>query len=159
MNKTFLTVKLCSIFTFISFLSCCVQTNPSHKASIIGKMLTNMNSQGDLCFAPNFSTATLMNKSVEDRLKFIKLSAMQLRDNEVVKNSKIVWSIVPNIKSEYRLKDKQYICMNANYKNLEVQKKDILQSQTYTISLYGVDDNGLFNVRFNDNFKYPIQSK
>ena len=159
MNKIFLMVKLLSILTFAFSLSGCIQTNPSHRASITGNIITNVNAQGNLCFAPDFSTATLMNKSVEDRLKFIKLSSIQLRDNEVVKNSKVIWSVVPNAKNVYNLKNKQSICMNQSYESLKLQKDNILKPQIYTISLYGMDDTNSYNVRFNDNFEYSIQKK
>ena len=150
-------VKFFSTLTFAFFLSACIQTNPSHRASITGEMITNVNAQGNLCFAPDFSTATLMNESVEDRLKFIKLSGIQLRDNEVVKNSKVIWSAVPNTKNKYNLKNKQFICMNQSYEGLKLQKYSLLKPQIYTISLYGMDDTSSYNIRFNNNFEYPIQ--
>lgn len=49
--------------------------------------------------------------------------------------------------------------MNQSYEGLKLQKYSLLKPQIYTISLYGVDDTSSYNIRFNNNFEYPIQKK
>lgn len=134
-------------------LSGCFQDYPTHRPPIEGSIDISKNSQGDLCFMPVFSSATVMENPIN--FNYIKMEELVVLDPHVEVSSHVKIQIKPVNKDYFSLKDGQKVCLNSDNVNLKQTIYSKLDKQLLVVSIGGLDDKEEHFISFQRKFDYP----
>lgn len=127
--------------------------NPSHGPPIEGDVKISKNSEGNLCFMPLFSSATIMRNSTD--LKHIKMTDIDIFDlNAQDVDSKII-RVIPANSKYFILKNGEKVCLNSDNPELEQIDYAPLHKHKLLISIGGLDDKKELFISFQKEFDYP----
>lgn len=140
------------VLLVVSF-SGCFQDYPTHRPPIEGSIDISKNSQGDLCFMPVFSSATVMENPIS--FNYIKMEELVILDPNTEVSSHVKIQIKPVNKDYFSLKNGQKICLNSNDTDLEQTIYSKLNRQLLVVSIGGLDDKEEHFISFQREFDYP----
>ena len=149
---TFYIFKLNFVLLVVS-LSGCFQDYPIHRPPIEGSIDISKNSQGDLCFMPIFSSATVMDNPIN--FNYIKMEELVILDPNAEVSSYVKIQIKPANKDYFSLKNGQKVCLNSDNINLKQTIYSKLDKQLLVVSIGGLDDKEEHFISFQRKFDYP----
>lgn len=149
---TFYIFKLNFVLLVVS-LSGCFQDYPTHRPPIEGSIDISKNSQGDLCFMPVFSSATVMENPIN--FNYIKMEELVVLDPHVEVSSHVKIQIKPTNKDYFSLKNGQKVCLNSDNINLKQTIYSKLDKQLLVVSIGGLDDKEEHFISVQRKFDYP----
>lgn len=130
----------------------CVMDNPAHRPFVEGDIKISKNSEGNLCFMPILSTATIMENPIN--LTHIKIGKLVILEPKQA-NDRIKIKIEPVGKKYFTLDNEQKICLNSNNSELEQTIYTPLDTQSLAVLISGLDDKGEHSISFYKEFNYP----
>lgn len=155
-SHTFHIFKFNFVLLVVS-LSGCFQDYPTHRPPIEGSIDISKNNQGDLCFMPIFSSATVMENPIN--FNYIKMEELAILDPKAEISHHVKIQIKPTNKDYFTLRDGQKVCLNSNDPDLEQITYSKLDRQLLVVSIGGLDDKGDHFISFQKEFDYPYAPK
>lgn len=155
-SHTFHIFKFNFVLLVVS-LSGCFQDYPTHRPPIEGSIDISKNSQGDLCFMPVFSSATVMENPIS--FNYIKMEELAILDPKAEISHHVKIQIKPTNKDYFSLKNGQKVCLNSNDTDLEQTIYSKLNRQLLVVSIGGLDDKEEHFISFQREFDYPYAAE